>query len=330
MAGFTGQALAHQGLTREPHSPFANLGNPRPNHDVHRFLLVLLLLPLVARAEAPCAFCGIIDGTRPAVLLHRDERIIAFMDRAPRNPGHVLIVPLQHAENYLDVPPETLAAMAEFAQAVGRALRRTDLRCEGINLTMNTGRAAGQSVFHAHLHVIPRFAGDARPHTESAIVPPAELEAVAAKLRAALASQETPEAKEDYALPPLGEEVPLSKIREICAHYGLRDLWRKIERDPPTRPFRSDGCTGWFDEWRGKSLYPAGFLHDLKYWAGYPGEDVERLVADSELMRDVARILGSTEMAETMFHGVRLGGTHRFKLAFSWGFGRQPEKKPER
>ncbi|MBC8040668.1 MAG: hypothetical protein H7Y06_09010 [Opitutaceae bacterium] len=125
-------------------------------------------------------------------------------------------------------------------------------------------------------------------------------------------------------LPPLGEEVPLARIKEICAFYGLHALWQKIERDPPVRPFKSDGCTGWFDEWKGLSLYPAGFLHDLKYWAGYPNEDVERLVADAELMIDVARLLGSTKMAETMFHGVRVGGTDSLKTPFSWGFGRKP------
>jgi hypothetical protein len=125
-------------------------------------------------------------------------------------------------------------------------------------------------------------------------------------------------------LPALGEEVPLARIKEICAFYGLHDLWRKIERDPPPRLFRSDGCTGWFDDWKGVSLYPAGFLHDLKYWAGYPGEEVERLVADAELMIDVARLLGSTTMAETMFHGVRIGGAETLNAPFSWGFGRKP------
>jgi hypothetical protein len=125
-------------------------------------------------------------------------------------------------------------------------------------------------------------------------------------------------------LPAIGEEVPLPRIRQICEFYGLNDLWRKIERDPPTQPFKSDGCTGWFDDWKGVSLYPAGFLHDLKYWAGYPGEHVERLVADSELMIDVARLLRSTEMAETMFHGVRVGGSETFSTPFSWAFGRKP------
>jgi hypothetical protein len=126
-----------------------------------------------------------------------------------------------------------------------------------------------------------------------------------------------------FALPAIGEVVPLERIREICAHYGLEALWKKIERDPPPREFVSDGCTGWVNEWRGTSIYSACFLHDLKYWAGHPGEDVERLVADAELMVDVARLLGSTTMAETMFRGVRIGGNESFRGSFSWGFGRR-------
>jgi hypothetical protein len=124
-------------------------------------------------------------------------------------------------------------------------------------------------------------------------------------------------------LPAMGEVVPLPRIKEIRENYGLVAFWKKIEADPPPRPFKSDGCTGWVNEWRGISIYSAGFLHDLKYWAGYPGEDVERLVADAELMIDVARLLNATAMAETMFHGVRVGGHEHFKVEFSWGFGRQ-------
>ncbi len=67
---------------------------------------------------------------------------------------------------------------------------------------------------------------------------------------------------------------------------------------------------------------PRVFFTRFKVLAGYPGEDVERLIADAELMMDVARLLGSTEMAETMFHGVRIGGHEIFKRSFSWGFGR--------
>ena len=123
-------------------------------------------------------------------------------------------------------------------------------------------------------------------------------------------------------LPAIDEVVQLEKVKEICKFYGLNELWLKIERDPPDKPFKSDGVTGWFDTWRGMSLYPAGFLHDLKYWAGCPGEEVARLIADAELMIDVARLLGSTDMAETMFRGVRVGGSEKLKASFSWGFGR--------
>jgi hypothetical protein len=124
-------------------------------------------------------------------------------------------------------------------------------------------------------------------------------------------------------LPQKGEVVPLPRIKEICEHFGLHELWAKIAQDPPPQPFQSDGCSLWFDTWEGEDLYPACFLHDLKYWAGYPGEDVDRLIADAELMMDVARLLQDTVMAEVMFRGVRVGGHERFKRCFSWGFGRQ-------
>ncbi len=123
-------------------------------------------------------------------------------------------------------------------------------------------------------------------------------------------------------LPKLNEEVPLSKIKQICEHFKLPNLWEKIERDPPAQVFSSDGCTMWPDVTNGKSIYQACFLHDLKYWAGNPNEDVERLIADAELMIDVARLRGSTKIAETMFHGVRVGGSSKLKFNFSWGFGR--------
>ena len=144
----------------------------------------------------------------------------------------------------------------------------------------------------------------------------------------AIAAQPNPAPRPQMVLPEMGQEVPLPTIKKICEFYGLHALWQKIQRDPPPRPFKSDGCTGWFDDWKGVSLYPAGFLHDLKYWAGYPGEEVERLAADAELMVDVARLLGSTEMAETMFHGVRLGGSEKFNASFSWGFGRKKPGNP--
>lgn len=123
-------------------------------------------------------------------------------------------------------------------------------------------------------------------------------------------------------LPKAGVEVPFAQIKKICDFFNLLALWAKIEKDPPCHPFSSDGCSLWFDRWNGFDLYPACFKHDLKYWAGYPGEEVERLIADAELMIEVAKIMGSVQMAETMFLGVRVGAGEWMKASFSWGFGR--------
>ena len=142
---------------------------------------------------------------------------------------------------------------------------------------------------------------------------------------ASLSTAETSTDDAAFKLPPKGGQVSLAEIKTICEHYGLMSLWAKIEADPPTKPFKSDGCTSWVDKVKGRSIYSACFLHDLKYWAGYPGDKVERLVADAELMIDVARILESTPMAETMYAGVRVGGTEHLGAKFSWGFGRQDD-----
>ena len=292
--------------------------------------------PRADPTKTACVFCDIVAGKRQQEgVVYRDDQVVAFLSIGPRNPGHVLIVPVAHAEDFLEVPAGTMHAMTDVAKQIAEAIKRTDLKMEGFQLQMSTGKAAGQAVFHAHMHVIPRFAAEAPAKTPEERVGMDVLAPVAAKIRAALenlnggsalaptsAHEVAASGNPTFELPPINTEVPLDRIREICTHYGLHALWRKIEKDPPTRPFKSDGCTGWFDDWRGVSLYPAGFLHDLKYWAGYPGEDVERLVADAELMMDVARLLKSTTMAETMFHGVRIGGNEQFKASFSWGFGR--------
>ena len=78
----------------------------------------------------------------------------------------------------------------------------------------------------------------------------------------------------------------------------------------------------WMNDWNGTSIYPACFLHDIKYWSGREKEDVDRLIADAELLIDVATLLKATGMAETMYSGVRLGGSDLFKTPFRWGYGR--------
>ncbi len=143
----------------------------------------------LAEEPAACVFCEIIVGSRQQEgIVYRDDQVIAFLGLGPRNPGHVLVVPRRHAENFLTVPAETMHAMTDAAKKIAAAIRRTDLKAEGFVLQMNTGRAAGQSVFHAHLHLIPRFAAELPKKTTRDRVPMSELAPVAAKICAALAT----------------------------------------------------------------------------------------------------------------------------------------------
>ena len=107
-----------------------------------------------------CIFCRILAGELPASVVYRDELCAAFMDIQPVNPGHLLVVPLAHASYLADLEPETGAWLFRIAQRMAAALRASGLRCEGINLFLADGEAAMQEVFHVHLHVFPRYAGD--------------------------------------------------------------------------------------------------------------------------------------------------------------------------
>jgi histidine triad (HIT) family protein len=107
-----------------------------------------------------CIFCDIISGKSSANFVQRDEFCAAFMDIHPVNPGHVLVVPLRHAELLSEVDEVTIGHMLQMAQRIDTALRKSGIRCEGVNLFLADGRPAGQEVMHVHLHVIPRFSGD--------------------------------------------------------------------------------------------------------------------------------------------------------------------------
>ncbi|MCT2548074.1 HIT family protein [Streptomyces atratus] len=107
-----------------------------------------------------CIFCTIVHGRADASIVHEDESVIAFMDLRPVNPGHLLVVPKTHSVGLEDLPEDVGVQVWKVAHRLGRALRRSGLRCEGVNLLLADGEAAFQEVFHVHLHVIPRFTGD--------------------------------------------------------------------------------------------------------------------------------------------------------------------------
>lgn len=107
-----------------------------------------------------CIFCAIVAGQAPASIVYQDDRCTAFLDVQPVNPGHLLLVPNVHATGLADLPPATGGHLFQVGQRVAGALRRSGLRCEGVNLFLADGAAAMQEVFHLHLHIFPRFAGD--------------------------------------------------------------------------------------------------------------------------------------------------------------------------
>lgn len=150
-----------------------------------------------------CLFCLIRDGRAVGSLVHSDDLVLAFMDLYPVTPGHVLVVPREHLVGLGEVGDELGGRLWSVARRVGDALRRDALgagaaddgspqagpvRCEGVNLFLADGEAAGQEVFHLHLHVFPRFSGDSfSVHALWEEADRAELDGHAARLGALLA-----------------------------------------------------------------------------------------------------------------------------------------------
>jgi histidine triad (HIT) family protein len=107
-----------------------------------------------------CPFCNILSGNQEGTIVHQDEVCTVFMDIQPINPGHILVIPNQHIADLNDLPPDVGKHIFSVGQKLASAIRRSSVRCEGINLFLADGKAAMQDVFHTHLHVIPRFKGD--------------------------------------------------------------------------------------------------------------------------------------------------------------------------
>lgn len=133
-----------------------------------------------------CVFCNIVAGQIPSTKVHEDELTLAFMDIGEVNPGHVLVAVKPHVENIYDLDDALAAAVFCTAARVARAAQRA-YSPEGLTLYQANGVAAGQTVFHFHLHVVPRYAQDGLRFTWPAKNPSREeLEANAARLRAVL------------------------------------------------------------------------------------------------------------------------------------------------
>ena len=107
-----------------------------------------------------CILCDIIEGRKEATFVCLDKLVSAFMDIQPINKGHVLVVPNTHAAYVNQMDEVSGARIFQVAKKINRALRHSTLKCEGVNFFLADGSAAGQEIFHDHLHVFPRFEGD--------------------------------------------------------------------------------------------------------------------------------------------------------------------------
>jgi histidine triad (HIT) family protein len=118
-------------------------------------------MPGVAEPQGgDCIFCDIASGRGKASVVFQDDTVVAFMDQYPATRGHVLIVPRVHAGGLDDLDAATGAHVWLVGHHLARALRRSGIPCEGVNVLVCDGEAALQTVFHFHLHVIPRYVGD--------------------------------------------------------------------------------------------------------------------------------------------------------------------------
>jgi histidine triad (HIT) family protein len=135
-----------------------------------------------------CVFCRIVRGEAERSVVYEDDVVLVVMDIEPVNEGHALVLPKRHALSLAELDEASTARLFPVGVGTAAALRAAPIRCEGVNLVLADGEAAGQDVDHVHLHVIPRYSGDALRITREGtpdFPPRAELDAVAERLRAA-------------------------------------------------------------------------------------------------------------------------------------------------
>lgn len=109
-------------------------------------------------SDPDCLFCKIVAGDIPAQVIDQDDKTLTFMDIAPATHGHALVIPREHARGIRDIDPQDLKAVHATAQRIAK--RQERLGALGVNVLQSSGAAAWQTVFHFHVHVIPRYDGD--------------------------------------------------------------------------------------------------------------------------------------------------------------------------
>ncbi len=130
-----------------------------------------------------CVFCKIVRKEAPSSIVYEDEQIMALMDIRPVSEGHTLVIPKQHYEDIFDAPEELIAAIYKTTQKVAFSVKKA-IKADGISIVQQNGKAAGQDIFHLHVHIIPRFEGSKMPHFgDLTVVSREKLEEMAAKIK---------------------------------------------------------------------------------------------------------------------------------------------------
>ena len=133
--------------------------------------------------DASCIFCKIVKKQAPASIIYEDETVIVFLDIRPLNEGHTLVIPKKHYVDIFDIPENQLSQVHKVAKQVSVAVKKAT-NADGISIIQQNGKAAGQDIFHLHVHVVPRFEGQKLPRfSDLKEVERAKLEEMAKKIK---------------------------------------------------------------------------------------------------------------------------------------------------
>ena len=133
--------------------------------------------------DESCIFCKIVRKQAPSSVVYEDESVLAFLDIRPLNTGHILVIPKAHYVDIFGIPEEQLIQVHKFAKEVSLAVKKAT-EADGISIIQQNGKAAGQDIFHFHVHVVPRFEGQKLPpFSKLKKVERAKLDAMAKKIK---------------------------------------------------------------------------------------------------------------------------------------------------
>jgi histidine triad (HIT) family protein len=142
----------------------------------------MTLVPNLTFDES-CIFCKIVVNKAPASIIYEDETVLVFLDIRPLNMGHTLVIPKIHYVDIFDIPDNVLSQMCKVTKLVSFAVKKAT-NVDGISIIQQNGKAAGQDIFHIHVHVVPRFEGQKLPpFSELREVERAKLDTLAKKIK---------------------------------------------------------------------------------------------------------------------------------------------------